>query len=403
MKFGWPTAQIGSVAQPIERPETPLVGKSYRQVGVRLWGEGAYERETIDGGGTQYTIFNRLAADDIIVNKIWARNGSVSVVQPELDGAYCSTEFPLFRPDLEQLEPRWFYWMTKTKWFWEQCDAKSRGTSGKNRIRPDQFLQIEIPLPPLAEQGRIVAKIERVAGKVAEAQGLRDQSIKEGAEIMFASTSSVFSQLSNVSLVPIKELGSDGENSIQIGPFGAQVHNSDYVEQGVPVLNVGNVWPEGLRLDHVNYVSEDKASQLSRYTVEPDDLLFARSGATLGKVCLVPEYCRDWLMTAHLFRVRFDRQRCLPQFAFAALRGAKAVRDQVFDQVRGATRPGFNTTLLGNVRLPLPSIAEQRRVVSYLENVQAKADHLKVLQAQTAAELDALLPAVLDRAFRGEL
>jgi len=53
--------------------------------------------------------------------------------------------------------------------------------------------------------------------------------------------------------------------------------------------------------------------------------------------------------------------------------------------------------------IPLPDIAEQRRIVAYLDGLQAKVDQLKALQAQTAAELDALLPSILDKAFRGEL
>lgn len=108
-------------------------------------------------------------------------------------------------------------------------------------------------------------------------------------------------------------------------------------------------------------------------------------------------------MTGHLFRVRFDQKRCDPGFAFAALRSVRSIRDQVFGQVRGATRPGFNTTLLGNVELPLPSLSEQCRIVAYLDKLQAKVDTMKHLQIETAAELDALLPSVLDKAFKGEL
>jgi type I restriction enzyme, S subunit len=179
--------------------------------------------------------------------------------------------------------------------------------------------------------------------------------------------------------------------------------SSEFVEEGIPVLNVGNVWPTGLRFDNLDHVSPEKATRLQRYTVRQNDLLFARSGATLGKVCVVPAYCDNWLMTGHLFRVRFDRQRCEPRFAFIALRDVCGIRDQVFGQIRGATRPGFNTTLLGNVELPLPPLSEQRRIVTYLDNLQAKIDALKHLQAETVAELDALLPAVLDKAFKGEL
>ena len=55
------------------------------------------------------------------------------------------------------------------------------------------------------------------------------------------------------------------------------------------------------------------------------------------------------------------------------------------------------------VALPVPSLDEQRRIVAYLDGLQAKVERLKALQAETRAELDALLPSILDRAFKGEL
>ena len=108
-------------------------------------------------------------------------------------------------------------------------------------------------------------------------------------------------------------------------------------------------------------------------------------------------------MTGHLFRVRFDPSRVVNQFAFAALRSARSIHEQVFGQVRGATRPGYNTTLLGNVELPLPPLGKQLEVVSWLEAFQANVDELRRSQGETGAELDALLPAILDRAFKGDL
>ena len=79
---------------PIERAETPVTGTSYRQVGVKLWGVGADEREPIDGGGTRYKqTLSRVEANDIIVNKIWARNGSVAVIPTNLAGCYVSGVF----------------------------------------------------------------------------------------------------------------------------------------------------------------------------------------------------------------------------------------------------------------------------------------------------------------------
>ena len=108
-------------ATPAIRGEAPAAGQPYRQIGVRLWGEGAYERETIDGSATKYAQLFRAEVGDIVVNKIWARNGSVAVVQPELAGTYGSGEFPMFELDRARVIPRWVHWITTPP-----CTPRSR-------------------------------------------------------------------------------------------------------------------------------------------------------------------------------------------------------------------------------------------------------------------------------------
>jgi type I restriction enzyme S subunit len=100
----FPLVPLGEVALPVERREAPIGGRTYRQIGLRLWGEGAYEREPVDGGQTKYKTLSRVEAGDIIVNKIWARNGSVEVVTKSLAGSYGSNEFPTFMPIREKLD-----------------------------------------------------------------------------------------------------------------------------------------------------------------------------------------------------------------------------------------------------------------------------------------------------------
>ena len=141
----FPQVPLRKVLEPIDRREVPVAGRLYGQIGVRLWGGGAYERESVDGGATRYKTFSRVERDDVVVNKIWARNGTVAVVPEHLAGFYVSSEFPTFTPVTDKLLPCWFHWLTRTRYFWQQCDEKSRGTSGKNRIRPEKFLEIEIP------------------------------------------------------------------------------------------------------------------------------------------------------------------------------------------------------------------------------------------------------------------
>lgn len=377
--------------------------ESYNQITVKLWGKGVVLRGILDGSEMAGSRRFLAREGQLILSRIDARNGAIGIVPASLDRAVVTNDFPLFALDRNHIQPTYFEWLTKMKPFVDLCQKASEGTTNRVRLQEDRFLTLQISLPPLPEQRRIVGRIEELAAKINEARGLRQKTLGETEALITSKTSKIFEGLMTGPRQPIRSLGEGGFNPIQIGPFGAQLHRSDFVEAGVPVLNVGNVWPEGLRLDYLDQVTEEKAKQLERYSIRTGDLLFARSGATLGKVCLVTPQCDGWLMTGHLFRVRFDPKRVFNCFAFAALRRSPQIQEQVFGQVRGATRPGYNTTLLGMVELPVPPLCEQRRIVVELDALQAQVDALKKLQAETTAELDALLPSILDKAFKGEL
>jgi len=76
---------------------------------------------------------------------------------------------------------------------------------------------------------------------------------------------------------------------------------------------------------------------------------------------------------------------------------------QLLGQRYGQGKPGLNLSNIRALALPFPPLPEQRRTVAYLEDLQKQTDALKTLQAETSAELDALMPSILDKAFRGEL
>lgn len=404
MSRDWATVKLGEVAKLDLESVRVDPSATYNMVGVYSFGKGLFLKESVFGANTSYKVFYRLKPDHVVMSQLFGWEGALALSSEEYSGRFVSPQFPTFLCDPEKLERRFLGWLIRRPLFWKELGTKTKGMGDRRRtLNPDSLLTNEVPLPPLDEQRRIVRRIDELTAKIEEARGLRRESVREVSTVTEAQTSAMFDTLTTYPQVAIKLLGENGDNPIQIGPFGAQLHREEFVESGVPVLNVGNVTNNGLDVRRLDHVTPDKARFLARYTISTDDLLFARSGATLGKVCLVPQGCDDWLMTGHLFRVRFDAERCLPKFAYAALRGDRGVRTQVFGQVRGATRPGFNTTLLGQVKLPLPSVTEQRCIVDCLEKLQTKVDAIERLQMETAAELDALLPSVLDKAFKGHL
>lgn len=105
----------------------------------------------------------------------------------------------------------------------------------------------------------------------------------------------------------------------------------------------------------------------------------------------------------HVIRIRPNTQQIDPEFLNAYL-NSPAGQDEV--QTRSRTTSGLRSLSVGRIKqitVPVPSMSEQRRIVAYLDGLQAKVDALKNLQSETAVELDALLPSILDKAFKGEL
>ena len=179
MSSRWIQVALGEIAKPVMRPVEVVPGHSYRTIGVKWWGEGAYERGTIDGSQTAAKTLSLVQEGDLIINKIWVRNGSTAIASGAVNGCAASGEFPTFELDSKCVLPRWIHWQTKTRAFWDKCDSLSRGTSGKNRIKPELFMTIQVPLPPLNEQRRVVSRIEGFAVKIGAVQKLRKELFSE--------------------------------------------------------------------------------------------------------------------------------------------------------------------------------------------------------------------------------
>jgi len=385
----FPMVPIGEVAYSVERPEVPLPGTVYRQVGVHLWGEGAYERESIDGGETKYSTLYCVESDDIIVNKIWARNGSVAVVNDELAGCFCSGEFPIYAPDRNRIEPRWFHWITKTSWFWYECDLKSRGTSGKNRIRPEKFLEIQIPLPPLEEQQRIVAKIEGLASKIEEAHRLCHEAKQEVHALLVSASKVAFQPEAHWS-------------EARVGDF-CEMPQYGYTESattepvGPRFLRITDIQNGRVNWDNVPYCT---CPNPQPYFLKENDILFARTGATTGKSFLIRD-CPEAVFASYLIRLRV-RNTVTPEYLYRYFQ-SPSYWTQVIEEKKGTGQPNVNGKKLANIRVPIPPLTEQRRIVEYLDGLTDKLEVLSRLQVNTTIELEALIPSILDKAFKGEL
>jgi len=217
----------------------------------------------------------------------------------------------------------------------------------------------------------------------------------------FATARSRLANLSNIA-TPLREWLDPNRDGIQTGPFGAQLSSSEFMDSGCPVLTIGNIQYEGLTIHDLKFVSNIKAESLRRYRLAEGDILFARMG-TVGRCCVVPPEASDWLINYHIIRVALDRSRVKPRFIHWTIRASRDIENYLGEKIRGATRKGVNSKIVSELPVRVPPLPEQRSIVTELDMLQAKVNTLKRTHAESAVALDAMVPAILDQAFKGEL
>ncbi len=400
MNSQWPTAKLGDVLRRSEEAIKPAVEAEYREITVRLWGQGVIERGRVTGASVSGRRFVAHAGQ-FIASRIDARNGAMGIVPPSLEGAVVTNDFPLFNVNTAQLEAAFLGWLCRTSGFVELCLRASEGTTNRVRLKEDRFLALNLPLPRLADQRRIVARIEELAARIQEARNIQHKSEMEVDALIPSATASLLddagwpiSPLSGIlaekprnGLGPQREVDSGGRGMLRINAVSSSP--TRYVDM-TAVKQVE--------------VAEEIATQ---FVIRRDDVFIVRYNGDINRVGKAAIYKGDneshIVYPDKLIRLRSDSSKMIPDFLVFAL-SSRTVRAQI--ESLGKTTAGNIGISGGDARsfiIPIPPLPEQHRIVAKLDGLRAEVDALKRLQAETAAELDAFLPSVLSKAFAGEL
>jgi type I restriction enzyme S subunit len=154
--------RLGDVLELSEISETVTAAGVYPQVGVRGFGGGLFPKLAISGTETSYKTFNRLYTGAIVLSQVKGWEGAIARCPIELDGWFVSPEYRTFRCKPGLASDEYFGELVSTEWFWSRLQEATRGVGARReRTRPEQFLNIELPVPVLADQLRIVEILKR--------------------------------------------------------------------------------------------------------------------------------------------------------------------------------------------------------------------------------------------------
>ena len=403
MSNSWPMVPLGEVLKPVSRPEPVDPEKTYRILGAHWYAHGLYIKDTLLGAEIRADKVFRVEQGDFVYNRLFAWKGSFAVATKENDGCYVSNEFPCFTLSRDRADGNylWKYFSRSSAWD-DALELSSGGTpTSRNRLKEEKFLAIKIPLPPLPEQRRIVARIDELAAKIEEARGLRRQAVEEMGAVVSRATSSLVDE-AGWTIRPLGEL-------LMESPRNGLSPKPELENGGRPMLRINAVSSSPTRFVDLTAIKKVEVSdeEAAPFELRPDDVFIVRYNGDINRVAKPGIYkgsdpCYS-VYPDKLMRLRPDRSKMLPDFLVFAL-GSRSVREQI--EELGKTTAGNIGISGGNAksfRVPVPPLPEQHRIVSELDNLQGRVDSVKRTQTATATELDAMLPSILDRAFKGEL
>jgi type I restriction enzyme S subunit len=147
--------KLGEILELDEDQEQISPTGSYPQVGVRSFGGGLFQKGAVEGSGTTYRAFNRLYKGAFLLSQVKGWEGAVAVCPDELAGWFVSPEYRTFRCIPSEARSDYLASLVRTEWFWGKLANATRGVGARReRTRPEQFLNIELPMPDVNQQKR---------------------------------------------------------------------------------------------------------------------------------------------------------------------------------------------------------------------------------------------------------
>ncbi len=369
--------------------------KFYPKLSVKLYGKGVVLDTPTDGSSLRMQRHQIAKSGQVILSEIWGKKGAIGFVPPEGEGALCTSHFFLFDVCRDRVKPKWLQAIFTANYLQDQLETEAKGTTGYAAVRPKHLLAAKIPLPPLPEQRRIVARIEELAAKIEEARGLRRQTPEEAEALLDAATVATF-------------------HDSKLRPFLVRVDDADLVlnrESRDPArtdpngefayVDISLVGKGSSILNSAKTLLGSQAPSRARRVIHTDNIIFSTVRPNLRAVAKVGEQL-DGQICSTGFAVFTCGPSIDPDFLFYQLCSPFFI-DQCVASTTGGHYPAINDTNLRQALIAVPPRSEQRRIVAYMHHLHSTVDTLKQLQAETAAELDAMLPSILDKAFKGDL
>jgi type I restriction enzyme S subunit len=317
-------------------------------------------------------------AGQVIVSEIWAKKGALGIVPVDGDGALVTSHFFIFNILSERIVPQWIGWILKGNYLQPQLSAGAFGTTGYAAVRPATFLAAKIPLPPLAAQQHLVARLDAIESRLTRAKKLREEVAAEGQAL----TVSLHHHLSKGNIRRLGELLRLDEEQEPIKADGS------YPQVGIRSFG------EGMFRKPPTLGSETTYRTFN--VLRAGKLVMSQVKGWEGAVAVCPAELDGWFVSPEYRTFACREGECDPGY-LAHLVKTRWFQSHLSDATRGvgARRERIRPEMLMGIEIPFPDLAGQKRALRSIEYVT----RAQSLANRSIPHAEALLPSLLDRIF----
>lgn len=264
-------------------------------------------------------------------------------------------------------------------------------------ITSEMFGSIFTPIPPINEQSEIGKFLNKKCFEINSLMEIENKQIEKLKEYKNALIRNVITKgLNNISFKPsgiewigvipnswkvnkLLRLASNAKYSIVDGPFGSDMKNEEYVDDGVPIVQLTNIRPFKHNINNLKFITEEKHQELSSHTALAGDLVIAKM-MPAGRTCILSDSFPEYTLAADAVRFVCDDKKLSKRFLMYCMNTYGLVACELLS--KGTTRVRINLDIIKNLRIALPDLDEQLNIVSYLDKKTSYIDDLVALKTK---------------------
>ena len=336
--------------------------------------------------------------DDCLISRLPDPVGRACILPNTGEKMITAVDCTIIRFDKKKLLSKWFLLYSLSHEYQNEVNKQVSGAT-RQRISRKNLGLIEIPLPPLPEQQRIVSILDEAFSAIAKAKANAEQNLKNAKELFESYLHTLFTKLFQTRE---KKIISDVAKVIG----GYSFKSTDFIKEGkYQVIRMGNVRPGVIReKESPVFIDELDEKALTKALLQLNDVIITQTGTKkkrdYGFTVIIEK--KNYLLNQRIASMRFS-DKYLPKF-FLYFSWTNLFKDQYFANETGTVGQGnVGIGAITDAEVPFIPVKEQKQIIDKIDELKIETERLEAIYQKKINDLEELKKSVLQKAFSGEL